>query len=104
MAMDNLGEVEGVTDNSDNNDRSDRDLVGMLSKMTMRHQNRSGDLIKMAISNLQMAAQVDPRVARICDKAIAALSGPETGERNTTSVDKNSGGGAMSSIAVRRAY
>jgi hypothetical protein len=102
--MDNLGSLPGVTDDSsDDNTRSDRDLVGALSKMTMRHKSRSFDLIKMAISNLQMAAQVDSRVAPICDKAIAALSGPMSGERNTTSIDRDSGGGAVSSIPIRRA-
>lgn len=104
MAMDNLGTLDGVTDESDNNDRSERDLVAQLSKMTMRHKNRSADLIKQAIALLQMAASVDERVGPVCDKAIVALQGPRSGERDTTSVDRDSGGGAMQGISVRRSY
>jgi hypothetical protein len=101
--MDNLGELDGVTDNSDDNDRSDRDLVGQLARMTARHRGRAPELVRQAISNLRLAAQLDSRLAPVIDKAIAALSGPEASERDTTSVDKNSGGGALS-MSVRRAY
>lgn len=100
--MNNLGDVEGVTDTEDESARSERDLVGMLSRMTMRHAGRSSDLIRMAISNLQMAAQVDPRVGPICSRAIAALSGPASAERDTTGVYRGSGGGALRGIDSRR--